>query len=287
MIFLSFRSPALRGLLAPCQTVPRGGRVFFYLLYLCAMNEHHTSFAAPSALPASADLLFAGQGLGCIRGDRVVFRGLNFACRPGDALLLLGRNGSGKSSLLRVMAGLVAPAAGSLRWQGQPIVDDREGHGLRTRYLGHADAIKPVLTVAENVAFWVRLWAPDCPDIPHAVGQALDLFDMRRLSDVPGRFLSAGQKRRVNLARLFAAPGHIWLLDEPTTALDKASIAVLEQQIAAHRARGGIVALSTHTDVDLPQATAFQMEDFAPTLFAHDDMGEDGDDNGAFDWAEG
>jgi len=239
--------------------------------------------ALPSA-PSPAAPLFAGQGLGCIRGDRVVFRGLNFACQPGDALLLLGRNGSGKSSFLRVMAALVAPAAGQLLWQGQPVQDDREAHGLRTRYLGHADAIKPVLTVAENVSFWVRLWAPETSDVEAAVHQALELFDMGRLADVPGRFLSAGQKRRVNLARLFAAPGQVWLLDEPTTALDKASIAVLEDQIAAHRARGGIVALSTHTDVVLPAARAFHMEDFSPH---REGLTENDDDDSAFGWTEG
>jgi heme exporter protein A len=231
--------------------------------------------------------LFAGHGLGCIRGDRVLFSGLDFSCAAGEAILLLGRNGSGKSSLLRVMGGLVQAASGRLEWNGEAITADREAHGLRCRYIGHADAIKPVLTVAENIAFWVRLWAPEAAPTPSAltacVNHALDRFAMARLADVPGRFLSAGQKRRVNLARLFAAPGILWLLDEPTTALDKASIAVLEQAIADHRAAGGMVVLSTHTEVILPDARTMHMEDFAPRLDAVDGqwLGEDdaGDDD--------
>jgi heme exporter protein A len=233
-----------------------------FLQMACLMSQ-----PAPSPL-------FSGHGLSCIRGDRVVFNGLDFACAAGEAILLLGRNGSGKSSLLRLMGGLVQPAAGRLAWQGESVHSDREAHGLRCRYIGHADAIKPVLTVAENIAFWVRLWAPQTVStteaLDHCVEQALERFSMGRLRDVPGRFLSAGQKRRVNLARLFAAPGQLWLLDEPTTALDKASIEVLEQAIADHRAAGGLVVLSTHTDVVLPQATVMQMETFAPTLDAVD-----------------
>jgi len=221
-----------------------------------------TASAAPPATDGAAPL-FEGRDLVCIRGDRVVFADLDFTLAPGEALLLLGRNGSGKSSLLRLMAGLIRPAAGDLLWEGAAVTQDREGHGARTRYIGHHDAIKPVLTVAENIGFWVRAWAPEVTDVASAVRAALDRFDMARLADVPGKMLSAGQKRRTNLARLFAAPAKVWLLDEPTTALDKASIAVLEQAIADHRAAGGMVALSTHTDVALPAARTFRMEDFA------------------------
>lgn len=232
------------------------------------------SSSAPLAADAAATPLFEGRDLICIRGDRMVFAGLDFSLAAGEALLLLGRNGSGKSSLLRLMAGLIRPAAGDMLWQGKPVFQDREGHGARTRYIGHHDAIKPVLTVSENIAFWVRAWAPEITDVEGAVQAALDRFDMVRLADVPGKLLSAGQKRRTNLARLFAAPAGLWLLDEPTTALDKASIAVLEQAIADHRAAGGMVALSTHTDVSLPGARTFHMEDFAVTA---DDLEDDWD----------
>lgn len=216
-----------------------------------------------AADPASFSGIFAGRDLTCIRSERVVFAGLDFELAPGEALLLLGPNGSGKSSFLRLMAGLLRPATGALTWDGAPVSEDREAHGARCRYIGHLDAVKPVLTVAENIAFWVRTWAPEVADVDAAVCRGLETFALDRFGDVPGRMLSAGQKRRVNLARLIAAPAPLWLLDEPTTALDKASIKVLEAAIAAHRAAGGMVALSTHSDVDLPAARTFHMDHFA------------------------
>lgn len=229
----------------------------------------------------TAPALFEGRNLTCIRGERIVFTGLDFALHPGQAMLLLGRNGSGKSSLLRLMAGHVKAATGDLLWQGHPVRDDREAHGAATRYIGHLDAVKPILTVAENISFWVRLWDEDATGIPARVMAALDRFAMQPLAEVPGKLLSAGQKRRVNLARLFAAPAPLWLLDEPTTALDKASIKVLEDAIAEHRAAGGMVVVSTHMDIDLPDATTFQMEDFAATLLWDDEDGDDGDETAA------
>lgn len=222
----------------------------------------------PSAVPPAR---LQGQGLACLRGERLVFTGLDFTLDPGTALLLIGPNGSGKSSLLRLLAGLIPPLTGSLTWDGTPLREDREAHGARTRYIGHQDAIKPVLSVEENIAFWVRLWAPQVADVPGAVRAALARFSMERLIDVPGKLLSAGQKRRVNLCRLFAAPAPLWLLDEPTTALDKASVAVLERAIADHRAAGGQVVLSTHTDIDLPGAEVLHLDRFTPTADAYDD----------------
>lgn len=213
---------------------------------------------------------FAGHDLTCIRGERVVFTGLDFALGAGEAVLLLGPNGSGKSSLLRVMAGLLRPATGRLTWDGAAIHGDREGHAANTRYIGHHDAIKPVLTVAENISFWVRQWCPDVTDVAGAVADGLARFDMERLIDVPGKMLSAGQKRRVNLARLFAAPAPLWLLDEPTTALDKASVKVLEEEIAAHRANGGMVVVSTHMDIALPGARTFHMDHYGVDVEALD-----------------
>ncbi|SOD92654.1 heme ABC exporter ATP-binding protein CcmA [Caenispirillum bisanense] len=203
---------------------------------------------------------FAGRGLACIRGERIVFADLDFSLAPGEAILLLGPNGSGKSSLLRVMAGLLRPAAGALTWGGAPVAEDPEAHGGRSRYIGHHDAIKPVLTVRENVGFWSSLWSGDGSTA--TVQRALAAFGIAHLLDVPGRWLSAGQKRRVNLSRLLAAPAPLWLLDEPTTALDRATVAVVEGLIAEHRARGGMVVLSTHTDVALPGAKVLQMDDF-------------------------
>jgi heme exporter protein A len=206
---------------------------------------------------------FSGAGLACLRGERVVFAGLDFTLESGGALLLLGPNGSGKSSLLRLLAGLLKPAAGAMAWNGEPVAEDREAHAARVHYVGHHDAIKPVLSVLENLRFWAHLHDPKTGD---AVSRkALERLDLWRLAEVPGKLLSAGQKRRLNLARLMAAPSPLWLLDEPTVALDKASVKALEAIIAEHRAAGGMVVLSTHAEIDLPEAKELHLDDFTPS----------------------
>ncbi|MEW5726215.1 MAG: heme ABC exporter ATP-binding protein CcmA [Pseudomonadota bacterium] len=215
-------------------------------------------------MTADASVCFSGHGLACVRGGRVVFAGLDFALAEGDALVLLGPNGSGKSSLLRVMAGLLKPAAGRLSWRGQAVAEDVEAHAGRSHYVGHHDAIKPVLTVTENLRFWARVHEPHAATAARAVEGALERFGLGHLRDIPGKMLSAGQKRRTNLARLLAAPSPLWLLDEPTTALDRASIKVLEAVFAEHRAKGGMIVLSTHLDVDLPGARELHLDRFAP-----------------------
>jgi heme exporter protein A len=205
---------------------------------------------------------FAGDALACIRAERLVFQGLSFALGEGGALRLTGPNGSGKSSLLRVMAGFIRPAAGSLTWDGAEVARDREAHGARLAFIGHLDAAKPVLTVDESVRFWARLYG--AADRAAATETALEAFDLLRLADFPVRLLSAGQRRRLALARLLAAPATLWLLDEPTTGLDAASVARLEAAVAGHRAAGGLVVLATHTEVALPEAQTLALEDFAP-----------------------
>ena len=200
---------------------------------------------------------FSGNGLACFRGGRMVFAGLTFSLAPGDAILLKGPNGSGKSSLLRVMAGLLQPLAGQLAWHDGSVQDEPEMHFSRLHYVGHHDAVKPVLTVAENVRFWARLRGSGA-----SVGPALDAFAIGHLADVPGRFLSAGQKRRVNLARVLAQPATLWLLDEPTTALDQDTIKRFEQTLARHRATGGMVVASTHADIALDGAAVLNLADF-------------------------
>jgi len=205
---------------------------------------------------------FAGDALACIRAERVVFRGLSFALADGGALRLTGPNGSGKSSLLRVMAGFIRPAAGRLTWDDTDVTKDREAHGARLAFIGHLDAAKPVLSVDESVRFWAKLYGAEDP--AKATAQALEAFDLLRLADFPVRMLSSGQRRRLALARLLAAPAKLWLLDEPTTGLDTASVARLEAVIAAHRQAGGLVVLATHTDVALPDAETLTLADFAP-----------------------
>ena len=209
---------------------------------------------------------FFGDNLTCFRGERVVFGGLSFAVEAGQALVLRGPNGSGKSSLLRMMAGLLQPFTGAVQWHDGPIGDEPDQHHSRLHYVGHADAVKPVLTVSENIGFWaaLRTTSPN-------VSAALSAFGISGLADVPGRFLSAGQKRRVNLARILAAPATLWLLDEPATALDANAITALQSAIAQHRADGGMVIASTHQDLNLANASYLELGQFQADDFAEEE----------------
>ena len=205
---------------------------------------------------------FRGTALDCIRGDRKVFQGLNFAVPAGGVLVLSGPNGSGKSSLLRVMAGLLRPAAGRIFHSGAKICDDPDAHRVDLHYVGHQDAIKPALSVAENVMFWAALHGMRNDE---AVQAALSAFDLRDLADLPGRLLSSGQRRRANLARLAATPAGLWLLDEPSVGLDAASTQSLEDLIAAHRKTGGMTVVSTHTALQLGEVKTLALDHFEPT----------------------
>ncbi len=201
--------------------------------------------------------LFSGHELTCVRGERRVFSRLGFALDPGMALVLTGANGSGKTSLLRLMAGLGRPADGAIRWNGEDIADDPEAHHARLQFVGHGDTVKPALSARENVAFWTALRGGGDPD------SGLTAFALESLAAVPGRFLSAGQRRRVNLARLAAARADLWLLDEPATALDADSVARLRAAIARHRADGGMVVLSSHGGLEIPDAAALDLAAYA------------------------
>lgn len=195
---------------------------------------------------------FAAETLACVRGERMVFRDLSFAIEPGGALLLQGPNGSGKSSLLRLCAGFLSAAHGRLLWNGADVAADVEGWRERFLYVGHHDAIKPAFTVRRNLEFWAALGGGE-------VNAALARFDLVGLADVPGRYLSAGQRRRANLARLALRPVPLWLLDEPTTALDKSAVALLAAAVAAHRSAGGMVLAATHLDLGLADVAVLEL----------------------------
>jgi heme exporter protein A len=202
--------------------------------------------------PVFGTPVFEGIDLTCIRGERLVFSGVGFSLAPGEALLLIGPNGSGKSSLLRLMAGLGRPAGGQVTWDGKDIAVDAPGHHHRLHYLGHQDAVKPALTVAETIRFWAGLQSS--PNGTASADAALVRFRLDKLGETPCRFLSAGQRRRLALCRLAAYPAPLWLLDEPTLGLDRAALGDLEALLAEHRAGGGLVVLSTHTPLALPGA---------------------------------
>jgi heme exporter protein A len=210
-----------------------------------------------SPFPETAELV--GEDLACRRGERLVFRGLDCRLPAGGALLVTGPNGSGKSSLLRLLATLLVPVAGRFLWGGAPVAQDPAGYRSAIHYVGHLDAVKPALTPREMLAFWAALRGIRHP----ATDAALAAFGLDQIADWPCRWLSAGQRRRLALARLVAAPAPIWLLDEPGAALDDDGAARLAAAIAAHRAAGGSIAVATHQPIDLPGATSLTLEDFA------------------------
>jgi heme exporter protein A len=179
--------------------------------------------------------------LSCTRGGRLVLHGVSFTLAPGETLILRGPNGAGKSTLLRALAGLL-PAAGRVEVDGRTA--GRDARTEAVAYAGHLDAIKPQLTVAENLAFWAGLLGGD-------VAPALAAFGLGPLADRPAHLCSAGQKRRLGLARLLVVPRRLWLLDEPTVALDSEAVAGLLAAVRAHAAGGGLTIIATHVPLDL------------------------------------
>jgi len=190
---------------------------------------------------------FSAADVSGARGGFILFEDLSFDLAPGGALMLRGPNGSGKSTLLRILAGLMPPADGRVRFGA-------EGEEPPPRhYLGHANAIKLALTAEENVRFWAGFAGPGAA-LEERTDDALDAFNLDELRDLPARYLSAGQKRRLALARLAASPAPLWLLDEPVTALDTGSVRLFEAAVAAHRRAGGIAIIATHQDLAVPEA---------------------------------
>jgi heme exporter protein A len=191
--------------------------------------------------------LLQATGLAAFRGERLVFRDIDFTLAPGGVLLLTGPNGSGKSTLLRLLAGLLRPAAGALLWNGLDALSDLSAHARRLAYVGHQDAVKPGFTTAENLRFAARLSGGEPAGALAAVG-------LEDLADVPAKMLSAGQRRRLALARLALSRVPLWLLDEPTLGLDAASVSRVRAMAEPHRAAGGMVVAATHLPLPFPDA---------------------------------
>ena len=186
------------------------------------------------------------------RGETLVIRNVSFTVPAGGALILAGPNGSGKSTLLRLLAGLIRPVSGHVFWNGRDALEDLAEHGSRVAYLGHQDAVKPGLTVTENLRFVAAVSA-----LP--IEAALAAVNLKPLADLPARMLSAGQKRRLAVSRLALSHAPLWLLDEPTLGLDTASIARFGAMLAAHRATGGIIVAATHVPLPMADTAEFRL----------------------------
>lgn len=191
------------------------------------------------------------RGLECIRDDRRLFTDLDFSIASGQALLLEGRNGSGKTSLLRILCGIRLPEAGEVSWCGEDIFRLGPDYHEHTAYVGHRDGVKLDLTPLENLTMAQALGKPNTGI---TLEGALEQVDLGGFEDVPTRNLSAGQQRRLGLARLLVTTTQLWILDEPFTSLDRHGIEVVEALLDAHLANDGMLALTSHHAINLQSA---------------------------------
>lgn len=202
-------------------------------------------------------MLLEVSDLSVARGGVCVLEGVSFALAPGRALVLRGPNGIGKTTLLRTVAGLQPPLTGRVRAAPEGLV-----------YAGHADGIKATLSVTENLRFWAQVFGN------HDISPALDAFSLTALATRPAGMLSAGQKRRLGLARLLVTGRPIWLLDEPTVSLDREAVAMFARAVAAHLAGGGAALLATHIELGLDAADLLDLAPYKARQPAPDDFDE-------------
>lgn len=197
------------------------------------------------------------RNLAVARGGVTVLQGLGFSVRPGQALVLRGPNGSGKTTLLRTLAGLQPPVAGEIDLNPEAVA-----------YAAHADGLKSTLTVAENLTFWSEIYGGP------AIDRAVTAMDLAKLTRRRAGELSAGQKRRLGLARLLVTGRPLWLLDEPTVSLDVASVALFAGVVRDHLAAGGAALIATHVDLGLPEARIFDLDPYRTRILARDGFDE-------------
>ncbi|MEH6810906.1 MAG: cytochrome c biogenesis heme-transporting ATPase CcmA [Motiliproteus sp.] len=194
--------------------------------------------------------LLEARGLFCERDERILFDGLNFSLNAGEVLQVEGPNGSGKTTLLRLLSGLSQAFEGELFWKGEPISNVRDDFLQSLLYFGHLPGVKATLTPEENLRWYAALH-PETDSIQERILEALSNVGLYGYEDVPCHSLSAGQNRRVSLARLYLSHAPLWILDEPFTAIDKKGVAAKEALIEAHGLKGGSVILTTHHELSI------------------------------------
>lgn len=193
------------------------------------------------------------QGVSGERGGEIIFSGISFALGEGEGLVITGANGSGKSTFLRIVAGLLAPAEGEITLEGA--TEEFPTVAAATHYLGHQNAMKPALSVSENLAFWQQF-----SGMPHlSIPEALEMVGLDTIGHLPFGYLSTGQRRRISIAKLLVSYRPIWLLDEPTAGLDKASERQFAELMSAHMDDGGIIVAATHIPLGLDKVGTLDM----------------------------
>lgn len=200
---------------------------------------------------------FSGTQLSCNRNHRVIFAELCFSLLPGELLIIAGPNGSGKSTLLKTMAQIIAPSIGYLSWDERRIDIEPQQFYRDMRFIGHKNAIKPSLTVRENLIFNASL-----PEAKLNIDESLSKMGIFDLAELPAQHLSAGQTRRLALARLFLSPAKLWLLDEPVVSLDGTSTELFYSALSSHRSKGGLAVSTTNSSSLVPHTKHINMLDY-------------------------
>lgn len=200
------------------------------------------------------------ENLACQRGDKVLFHHLNLQIQAGDFVQIEGHNGIGKTSLLRIVAGLAIPLEGKVRWNSEEIFKQREAFNYDLLYLGHQSGIKPELNAWENLCFYQQI--SHCHQGDEILWNVLQTVGLLGREDIPAAQLSAGQQKRIALARLWLSEAPLWIVDEPFNAIDKKGVAVLTALFEQHAQRGGIVILTSHQEVPSAQLKKINLEQF-------------------------
>jgi heme exporter protein A len=200
--------------------------------------------------------LLQTRDLSCVKDDRVLFEGLNVSLSAGQILLVEGKNGSGKTSLLRILTGLSLPEEGEVLWQGESIGHVGPDYYEQVNYVGHHDGVKRDLTCLENLRLVQAMGKPQ----PIELDDALETVNLYRFGENFVSTLSAGQKRRLALARLVVTEAKLWIMDEPFTSLDKASMAMFQNMFEDHLKTGGVIVMTSHHDIEMPGSDVVRLD---------------------------